>query len=300
MKRRRRSKQIDTSFRKTTRGMARQSLNLIGAMVEIVEAASPITGRGVGYQLFARGLIPSMSRSEMQRVYRLLKRAREDYTIDWDDIVDEARELEKVSSWSKPEDFARSATQQYRRDFWDQQPNRCEVWSEKGTIRGVLAPVLDRLGVGFRVHHGFSSATTVHEVADDDDGRELRALYVGDWDPSGMYMSEVDLPERLEGYGGYHVTVKRIALTRDQLTGLLSFPASDKRKDPRYRWFVRKFGARCWEIDALDPNVLRGCVERWIQDCIGDREAWARCERVNQAERESLRNVLSNWAGRRS
>ena len=42
--------------------------------------------------------------------------------------------------------------------------------------------------------HGFSSATTVHDVAEDDDGRDLISLYVGDYDPSGMYMSEHDLP----------------------------------------------------------------------------------------------------------
>ena len=62
-------------------------------------------------------------------------------------------------------------------------------------MRGVLAPVLDHYAVGFRVMHGFSSATTVHDVAEDDDGRELIVLYVGDFDPSGMFMSEEDLPE---------------------------------------------------------------------------------------------------------
>jgi hypothetical protein len=46
-------------------------------MRAIVEAAQPITGRGVGYKLFTRGLIASMARSEMQRVYRRLKDARE-------------------------------------------------------------------------------------------------------------------------------------------------------------------------------------------------------------------------------
>ena len=89
------------------------------------------------------------------------------------------------------------------------------MWSEKGTVRGVLAPVLDEYGVGFRVMHGFSSATTVHDVAQDDDGRPLIVLYVGDYDPSGMYMSEHDLPDRLEKYGGDHVQLKRIALTAE-------------------------------------------------------------------------------------
>ena len=105
--------------------------------------------------------------------------------------------------------------------------------------------------------HGFSGATTIHDVAEDDDGRDLIVLYVGDYDPSGLYMSEHDLPDRLTKYGGDHVALERIALTRKQTDGLPPFPASDKRKDPRHKWFVRHFGDRCWELDALDPNDLR-------------------------------------------
>jgi hypothetical protein len=55
--------------------------------------------------------------------------------------------------------------------------------------------VLEQYGVGFRVMHGFSSATVVHDIADDRDARPLTALYVGDWDSSGLYMSVLDLPE---------------------------------------------------------------------------------------------------------
>jgi hypothetical protein len=186
-------------------------------------------------------------------------------------------------------------SRQYRRDFWNQQPVRVEVWSEKGTLRGVLQPVLDKYAVGFRVMHGFGSATVVHDVADYDDGRDLIALYVGDWDPSGMYMSERDLPDRLEKYDGYHVRVARIALVKEQLTGLPSFSAGDKRKDPRYKWFVQNYGNRCWEIDALDPNVLRDCVEANIEAEI-DWDEWRRCEVVNAAEQESLREVLTSWS----
>ena len=62
------------------RGKARRSLDLIEAMYLAAKAAQPITGRGIGYKLFTAGLIPSMARSEMQRVYRLLKEARERHT----------------------------------------------------------------------------------------------------------------------------------------------------------------------------------------------------------------------------
>jgi hypothetical protein len=224
------SEQIGTSPKKV-RGRAQRSLDLIDAMYDIIEAAQPITGRGVGYKLFTRGLIPSMSTSDMKTVYRLLKEAREEGTIPWEWIVDESRALERISAWDDPEQYTRAVIRSYRRDYWTQQPVRVEVWSEKGTIRGVLKPVLDEYGVGFRVMHGFGSATEVHEVAQDDDGRPLVVLYVGDWDPSGLCMSEHDLPQRLERYDGEHVDLNRIALVESQLDGLPSFPATDKKKD---------------------------------------------------------------------
>jgi hypothetical protein len=74
------------------------------------------------------------------------------------------------------------------------------VLPEKGTVRGVLRPVLDELAVGFFPVHGFSSATAAHDLAMDDDGRDLILLYVGDYDPSGMFMSEQDLPARFAKY----------------------------------------------------------------------------------------------------
>jgi hypothetical protein len=287
------SEQIETGIKKG-RGKAQRSLDLIAAMYEAAEAAQPITGRGVGYKLFSAGLIPSMADAEMQRVYRLLRLAREEGTIPWDWIVDETRELERVSTWDDPAQYARAVARSYRRDFWNQQPDRVEVWSEKGTVRGVLAPVLDEYAVGFRVMHGFGSATEVHDVAMDDDGRPLIVLYVGDYDPSGMNMSEHDLPNRLEKYDGHHVELRRIALTPSQTRGLLSFPASDKKKDTRYAWFVRNFGDRCWELDALDPNALREIVEEEIKTEI-EPVAWERCVKINEVEQASLRTVLDSW-----
>jgi hypothetical protein len=235
-----------------------------------------------------------MSTLEMQRVYRLLKGARERGQIPWEWVVDETRSLERKASWADPEAFAHAAAEQYRRDFWDQQPMRCEVWSEKGTVRGVLAPVLNAYGVGFRVMHGFGGATTVYEIAQDNDGRPLIALYVGDRDPSGMWMSERDLPARVEKYGGAHVSVERIAITQGDTIGLPSFPAKDKYKDPRYQWFIKNHGDHCWELDAMDPNKLRGRVEEAIVELI-EPVAWNRCAAVNKAEQDSLRTVLSEW-----
>lgn len=102
---------------KKGRGMAKASLDLIKAMHAAAETAQPITGRGIGYKLFTAGLIPSMARNEMQRVYRLLKEAREREIIPWEWIVDETRSLERVSTWENPEQYARCVARSYRRDF---------------------------------------------------------------------------------------------------------------------------------------------------------------------------------------
>ena len=168
------------------------------------------------------------------------------------------------------------------------------MWSEKGTVRGLLRPVLDQYAVGFRVMHGFGSATTVHGTSQSNDGKRLVVLYVGDIDPSGLFMSEVDLPKRFTKYDGEHVTLKRIALTKKQVTRLPSFSAFDKQNDSRFDWFISNHGDRCWELDAMDPNRLRDCVEREIKKLI-EPVAWRRCELVNAAERVSIQAGVKAW-----
>jgi hypothetical protein len=282
---------------KKGRGRAQRSLDLIQAMREIIEQSQPITGRGVGYKLFSANLIPSMSRNAMQAVYRLLKEAREEGTIRWEWIVDETRELEQVATWDNPAAYVETVARSYRRDFWQQQPTHVEVWSEKGTVRGVLQPVLDEYGIGFRVMHGFGSATMLNEVSQRDDSRPLIILYIGDFDPSGLWMSERDIPERLERYGGKHISIERIALLRDdcvQLGRRPAFNVKEKTKDPRAPWFRKTYGQLCWELDAMDPNDLRSRVEDQIKLHI-EPVAWERCRVVDKAERESLRHVLDRW-----
>jgi hypothetical protein len=284
---------------KIGRGRSDRSLKLIKAMREIAKECEPITGRGVGYKLFSLGLIDSMSRNDMQVVYRLLKLAREEGTIPWRHIVDETRELEQVATWDDPAEYMRTVMRSYRRDFWIQQPKRVEVWSEKGTVRGVLQPVLDYYGVGFRVMHGFGSATILNDVAQSDDKRPLIILYAGDYDPSGLWMSEHDIPERLSRYGGNHVSIKRVALLRDDCIKLGRRPAfnvKEKAKDPRTPWFRKNFGQLCWELDAWDPSNLRSRVESEIGKHL-DRVAWERCKMVDKAERESMRDFFSKWKG---
>ncbi|WP_164940515.1 hypothetical protein [Bradyrhizobium zhanjiangense] len=46
----------------------------------------------------------------------------------------------------------------------------------------------------------------------------------------------------------------------------------------------------------MDPNDLRARVEAEINEHI-EPEAWERCRIVNEAEQQSLRDVLDRWGG---
>ena len=286
-----------------SRGRAQHSKDIIEASYEILEEIEPATVRAVCYKPFVRRLIKSMAKSETNKISRLLRLPREDGEIPWEWIVDETREAERVSAWDNPRAYAKAVVRSYRRDYWSQQPIVVEVWSEKGTVRGTLAPVLKEYGVTFRVMHGYGSATDLHQIAKETENEPVLVLYVGDWDPSGLCMSEHDLPGRLKKYDGGHVVLKRISLTQGQLAGLPGFPAKDKSKDKRYKWYIKNYGAlqgvsdenvECWELDALDPNILRDCVRQAIEEEI-EWAAWERCKVTERAEQVSLKTVMAGW-----
>ncbi|MGH9311736.1 MAG: hypothetical protein ACRD1S_00930 [Vicinamibacterales bacterium] len=281
------------------RGKSRRSLALIEAAREILAQIQPATIRAVCYRLFTMSLIGSMAKGETNRVSTQLTWARERGVIPWRWIVDETREAERVNAFTDPQDYIEVVKRSYRRDGWTDQPEWVEVWSEKGTIRGTLAPVLNTYGVTFRVMHGYGSATAVYQAAQDslsDDEKLLTVLYVGDHDPSGLHMSELDLPRRLKAYGGVVDFIRLALTTQDTESGLPSFATVTKRHDARFRWYLQKYGSRCWELDALSPVILRQRVEQTIVERL-DQAAWHRAEITERAECESLATVLNAWPG---
>ncbi len=278
------------------RGKAAKSLEIINASIRILEEIQPASVRAVCYRLFVEGLIASMAKKHTNAVGTQLVWAREQGHIPWEWIVDETRKVERVASWDNPAAIIRAAVDGYRKSYWTTQPERIEIWSEKGTVRGTLKPVLDEYGVAFRVMHGFGSATTVHDIAESstDSEKPLTALYVGDWDPSGLCMSEQDLPERINRYEG-EVEIIRVALDESDVehnTDLPSFAVESKAKDPRCRWFRENYGTRCWELDALSPVTLRERVQAQIESRL-DADAWTHSIEVEGAERESTRGRIS-------
>jgi hypothetical protein len=148
------------------RGRSAKSLDLVAAAYAILEEIQPATVRAVCYQLFVRGLTSGMDKVNTNRVGSLLTRAREEDEIPWEWIVQDGRAIESLPSWNDPAAFARGVQHSYRRNKWLGQPKRVIVVSEKGTVRGTLAPVLEEYEVEFLPVGGYASATRVRELAD--------------------------------------------------------------------------------------------------------------------------------------
>jgi hypothetical protein len=266
-----------------------------------------------------------MSVKHTQKVSRLCVIAREEGMLPWEWIVDQGRQEEKVATWSDPAAYARAVQSSYRRNKWDAQPTHVSVWSEKGTVEGTLRPVLEKYEVPFQVLHGWSGATPVYDAAQANLRRDQKTLilYVGDYDPSGMGMSEVDLPRRLwrysagdpredkdvdpavarRGLAEINLEIRRIALTTAdtiELGAATRFPASDKgpkgkkKGDSRYPWFVANYGHWCWELDALSPNALRDRIEQAILAEL-NHETWDRYVEAERVEQEAIVATCQSW-----
>ena len=215
------------------RGKAEATLVLEQAILDIVEERAPITVRGVCYALFVRKLIPSMAVGQTQHISRITTAMREDETLDWTKIVDGSRAVERArhgatrTPSSRPPCAAIVATT----GRTSRPSSRCG--SEKSTVEGVLAPVLDELGVAFRVMKGFGSlhrgqaggrGLERRPRAEPEDRRPVRRRL----GPGGLYMSEVDLPKRLARYGGQE-QLKRIALLKEDTARLPHFEVGPRR-----------------------------------------------------------------------
>jgi hypothetical protein len=276
------------------RGLATKTIALIEASFAILEEIQPATVRAVCYRLFTQRLIASMGKNETDKVSKALTTAREKGMIPWDWIVDDTRQIASWRMWSNPAEYADEVMSSYARDWWAEQPQRLLVISEKGTVSGMLRPVLEEYRVKSLVHHGFSSATAMNTLARVSrvDPRPLTLLYVGDHDPSGRHMSDVDVPKRLADYGG-RADLIRLAVTPEQIAehGLPTFPADDKRKDARHDWFVTEHGEACCELDALDPNTLRDLVEGAIAERI-NWERWHEAQADEVGERAAIRQSM--------
>lgn len=238
----------------------------------------------------------SNSRADYCKLSRVLTKARELGEVPFDWIVDRSRPTYSASAFDDLADGLRALRDQYRRDYWQDQPYHVEVWCEKDAVVGSIQPVTDKLGVAIHVCRGFTSTPRAHEIAE----RYLRVakpiyvFYLGDHDPSGREI-EHDICRRVQGDrpSGWF-TLTRLAIHERDIGYFRLPPLRVKESDSRAARFKHLYGTGCVELDALPSEELRSRVRQAIERRI-EGEAWGRAMAIERAEQENITRFVGRW-----
>jgi hypothetical protein len=265
------------------------TLAIIAAAHEVLAERSPMTVRQVYYQLVSRQVIQN-SRGQYNAVSKALRDARKDGIIPWSWIEDRLRRPRHVGMWPDLAAFGRLVSQAYRRDVWQTQPGRVEVWLEKDALAGIFEAVLDAYGVTLNVGRGYDGWASISNAARRfTTGETVTVLYFGDFDPSGEDMVR-SLRERLAFFDCRPEVIKS-ALTFEDVRLYNLPPDFTKQTDTRRAAFVAKYGDLAVELDALPAAILEARLRQEIEARM-DLNALARVRRREQDERDVLAAAL--------
>lgn len=257
-----------------------------------------LTIRQLFYQLVSRAMIDNTMR-EYKKLVALCTKAREAGEMDWSAIEDRERKVLFPSHWSNLASILHTAQHAFRVDLWANQEYHVEVMLEKNALSGVLEDTCDDLDVRLIPNKGYPSASMMYGHAKRlydkaDNSKTPVILYLGDHDPSGLDMDR-DLFSRLLTYSnGVYFEFHRIALTMEQIHEYGPPPNPTKLTDSRAADYIAEHGYDSWELDALDPLVLRELVDDWVHD-YRDQEQWDEDYAAQEADRTALKAFIEDW-----
>ena len=268
-----------------------------------------LTVRQLYYQFVARGLLPS-GQNEYKKIVDTLSKARKAGHFNNDLLVDRTRTVHKGDFTRNDDDMvdalrsARSWIKQMpewalQRDRWYGQPVHVSVWVEKEALAGIFETTCNELGVSWLACKGCPSVSALWDWikgardAKTYGGAERSViLYFGDHDPTGFMIPRAahegietlldvtpdwlndDDEEEVYGWredSYVDVSVARVALNMDQVKRFNPPPFWAKTSDTRYKGYVREHGTTdAWELDALDPSVLRDLIRQTVNAVFDD------------------------------
>lgn len=246
-------------------------------IADYMEQGFKLTLRQLYYQFVARDLIPNKT-SEYKRLGSIVNDARLAGLIDWNAIEDRTRNLEKNNHWSNPKEIVDACVEQYQIDRWFNQPRRVEVWIEKEALAGIFEKICKPLDIPFLCCRGYLSQSEMYSAANRlsdhcSDGQEPVVLHFGDHDPSGIDMTRDNRERIVDVFSVLDVEVRRLALNIDQIQEYNPPPNPAKETDSRFAGYIRKYGDKSWELDALEPAVLKDLVEDEFEE-LCDPDLW--------------------------
>jgi hypothetical protein len=254
-----------------------------------------LTLRQLFYQLVSRDIIENTVNSYKNTI-NIVKDGRLCGLIDWEAIEDRTREARAIYGVQKiyrhnvdAADIMQAVLERiegYYLHEWTNQPYYLEIWVEKSALESIVESAARFHYTPYLAMRGYPSLSLYKDAAarfikHASSGQQCVVVHLGDHDPSGMDMTE-DIKKHMSLLGA-SVTVERVALNMDQVVQYGPPPNPAKETDTRAPEYIKKFGPVSWELDALEPAVLKNLVKTKIKEYF-DEEIYIEIEEYRQGE----------------
>jgi hypothetical protein len=262
----------------------------------LAEYDTAITIRHLFYREAGRRVIQK-TEADYKRLCARLTVWRRSGEIEYGAFVDGTRWSSGPKLFNDAQAALNNTVACYRKNLWQTQKHYVEVWTEKDAIRSIIMEAADPWGLRVFACRGFASLSSLADAADtfrywQKRGKEVRVLYFGDHDPSGLAIDESAERSLAEDFNVHDVEFRRLAVTPEQILehDLPTRPV--KTSDRR----AAGWEGGCVEIDTLKPSVLKQLVDDAITDLI-DAHEWEQLRLAEEMERETLRALAGNMGG---
>lgn len=263
-------------------------------LLRIARNVFPCTLRGLFYQAVAAKLVEK-TESAYDAVGRYVLQLRRDGEMPYHWIVDNNRSRYCPKTYGSAREMLEAQQQMYRRSLWADQPRMVEVWCEKNALIGVLWPVARSAGVPLLPCAGYPSETFMHESAAEitEYDKPVVILYAGDYDPSGLHISEHIEATLRQMAPSVDLEFQRLCVNKWQIEEWNLPTRPPKASDSRRAKFDDDV---CVEVDAIPPFNLRELFRDGIDDVM-DQEILARTKAVEAAELDTLAMFVKRFEG---
>ncbi len=254
-----------------------------------------LTLRQLYYQFVSRDLI-SNNQQSYSRLGSIISDARLAGRVSWTAIEDRGRGCNTPFIQGDVSAVLDGIEYHYSPDLWEGQEHYVEIWVEKEALANVVQRPSDRWQVPYLACKGYLSQSEAWRSSNrfreaDRDGKTCHLIHLGDHDPSGIDMTR-DNYDRMFLFGA-SVQVHRVALNFDQVEEYSPPPNPTKMTDSRAENYLAEFGHTCWELDALQPPVIEGILNKKIAEFV-DPDMMEDAKTRRDEERQVLRWISEN------
>lgn len=250
-----------------------------------------VTVRQVFYHLFSAGIVQLTSK-DYHKVCRVLTDARKRGYIPFEWIEDRSRNPLWQMLYENMKDFLNRMIYQYKRNTWTNQQNFVIILVEKEALAPIVWDIAKDYNVFVFPTKGFSSWSMFIEdikmlVEYFGRDKKLIVLVLSDLDPSGQYIKDdyISKFQFMFEELGFQMPdiIEKIAVTKEQV---------QKYNLPPMKKKYKKIGTiDIWELDALDPKILRNIVKEAIEKYVDVRQLQEDLQ-AEEEEKETLQFLI--------